>query len=485
MPSDRFDIEQLVTLVRARDADKAGAKPLYRSVAASLGEAIEDGQIPHDTRLPAERRLADALGCSRATIVAVYRLLEAEGRVVSRRGSGTYAVRDPGGRARRIELPVPRPSRALSSETLDLSNSGTLEFPPEFGTTGLAIDLTRAASARNGGGYQPSGLDELRDALAERYRRAGLPTKTEQIVVTNGAQQSIVLAATLVDAGDVVMLESPTYRGAIDAFRERRVRLAVLEDETVASRRALAATCRNFAPRMLYVTPSFRNPTGTSLDDMARAGLAALADTSQTLILEDDSLAELSFEGTPPASIASRVSGEGVVSVGSFNKLYWPGLRVGWLRAGRRFAETLAQRKSLADLGTSQLSQLVALALLERHAEWSRLRGAQLRERRDQLCAALAGALPSWSFVPPQGGVYLWVRLPHGDARSYVPFAARSGLRLVAGATASLDERHASYLRLPLTLDHAALERVIPALTSAWQAYEGAAPHLERAATVV
>jgi DNA-binding transcriptional MocR family regulator len=484
MSSGRLEIEYLVALVRARAAQAESAGPLYRSVAAALGQAIEDGRIVHETRLPAERRLADALGCSRATIVAVYRLLEAEGRVVSRRGSGTYAVRDAAGRARRIELPVPGSVRA-AGETLDLSNAGALEFPPEFGATGLQIDLTRAASARNGGGYQPSGLEALREALAERYRRAGLPTKVEQIIVTSGAQQSINLAATLVGAGDVVMLESPTYRGAIDAFRERRVRLAILEDETIASRRALAATCRNFEPRMLYVTPSFRNPTGTSLDELARASLAALADTSQTLILEDDTLSQLVFEGAPPASIAQRTSGDGVVSIGSFNKLYWPGLRVGWLRAGRRFAEPLARRKSVADLGTSQLSQLVALALLERHDEWSRLRSAQLRGRRDALCAALESALPAWSFVPPRGGAYLWVRLPHGDARSYVPFAARAGLRMVAGASASLDERHAGYLRLPLTIDDAALARIIPALTGAWQDYEGAASHLERAATIV
>ncbi|MFY9779593.1 MAG: PLP-dependent aminotransferase family protein [Candidatus Baltobacteraceae bacterium] len=485
MPSGRLEIEHLVALVRARSSESAGAGPLYRSVALALARAIDDGRISHGTRLPAERRLADALACSRATIVAVYRLLEAEGRVVSRRGSGTYVVRDGAGRARRIELPVPGPGRAASGETLDLSNAGALELPAEFGATGLAIDLTRAASPRNGGGYQPGGLEALREALAARYRRAGLPTKAEQIVVTSGAQQSIVLAATLVEAGDVVMLESPSYRGAIDAFRERRVRLAALEDETLASRRSLAAACRNFAPRLLYVTPSFRNPTGTSLDEVARSGLAALADAGQTLILEDDALAELVFEGTPQASIALRASGDGVLSAGSFNKLYWPGLRVGWLRAGRRVAAILEQRKAVADLGTSQLSQLVALALLERHDEWSRLRSAQLRGRRDALCAALAAALPSWSFVPPQGGAYLWVRLPHGDARSYVPFAARVGVRLVAGATASLDERHASYLRLPLAIADAALARLIPALAAAWQTYEAAAPHLERPATIV
>jgi DNA-binding transcriptional MocR family regulator len=484
MPSGRLEIQDLVALVRAGSTQGVEAGPLYRSVAAALAQAIADGRVGDGARLPAERRLADALDCSRATIVAVYRLLEAEGRVVSRRGSGTYAVRERPGRARRIELPVAAAART-GNETLDLSSAGALEFPPEFGATGLAIDLTRAASARNGGGYQPAGLDALREALAGRYRDAGLATKPEQIVVTSGAQQSISLAATLVEAGDVVMLENPTYRGAIDAFRERRVRLATLDDETIASRRALSAACRNFAPRMLYITPSFRNPTGTSLDELARAGLAALADSSSTLIVEDDTLAELVFEGTLPPSIAQRTSGESVISVGSFNKLYWPGLRVGWLRAGRRLAATLEQRKAVADLGTSQLSQLVALALLERHDEWTRLRGAQLRARRDALCAALAAVLPAWSFVPPQGGAYLWVRLPHGDARSYVPFAARAGVRVVAGATGSLDERHSGYLRLPLTLDDAALERLIPALSGAWQAYETAAPHLERLATVV
>jgi DNA-binding transcriptional MocR family regulator len=481
MSSGRLEIEHLVAIVRAR----SGPGTLYRSVAAALAQAIDDGRIAHEARLPAERRLADALSCSRATIVAVYRLLEAEGRVVSRRGSGTYAVCDRRGRAQRIELPVPGPARPAAGETLDLSSAGPLEFPPQFGATGLAIDLTRAASARNGGGYQPAGLEALREALAERYRRTGLPTKASQIVVTSGAQQSIALAATLVEAGDVVMLESPTYRGAIDAFRERRARLAVLEEETIASRRSLAAACRNFAPRMLYVTPSFRNPTGTSLDELARASLAALADAGQTVILEDDTLAELAFEGAPPASIALRAAGDGVVSVGSFNKLYWPGLRVGWLRAGPRLAGILEQRKAVADLGTSQLSQLVALALLERHDEWGRLRGAQLRGRRDALCAALAGGLPAWSFVPPQGGAYLWVRLPHGDARSYVPFAARAGVRVVAGASASLDERHAGYLRLPLTIDDAALARLVPLLASAWQAYEAAAAHLEHPTTIV
>jgi len=207
------------------------------------------------------------------------------------------------------------------------------------------------------------------------------------------------------------------------------------------------------------------------MTESARREIARLASDAHLTILEDESLVDIALGPAPPPSMAALAPNAPVISIGSLSKLCWGGLRIGWIRAPEPVLTRLASLKVASDLGSSMLSQVVAVRLLERADEVRRLRRAQITGHRDALAAALRERLPEWSWTLPPGGLSMWARLPHGDASEFAQVALRHGVSLLSGSTLSADGGHPQHLRLVYVHEPAVIAEAVSRLATAWQAY--------------
>jgi DNA-binding transcriptional MocR family regulator len=461
-----------------------GMGPLYRRLADALAAAIQRGDLAAGTRLPPERQLAQHLLISRSTVVAAYEVLRERDTVERRQGSGTR-VRADSPPARGAE-PRRGLSRSLSrnaffrritegqDETIDLVGAYLLtdQSLPASALVGLEREL---ATLTRGHGYSPQGYPPLRQAIAQHLSRRGLPTVAEQVLVTSGAQQAIFLSACLfVEHGDSVVVENPTYPGALDAFSMAGARLAwVPSGRSGADVQRLPELLTRVSPRLMYLIPTFHNPVGGVVPGPRRRTLARLVSEQQLPTIDDESLAALSlFDDEQPPPIASFAPDAPILTIGSVSKLSWPGLRVGWVRATEDLIARLARVKAVADLGGSLPAQIFATRILEQFEQVRGERRRHLRERYELMSRLMATWLPTWTWDTPQGGLCLWVRLPHGSGAEFAQVALRYGVSVVAGPVASADGSFVDYLRLPFGHEPAALEEATRRLAAAWQAYE-------------
>jgi DNA-binding transcriptional MocR family regulator len=469
-------------LRRALDGWAERQGPRYRRLAMSLAEAVEREELLAGTRLPAERQLAAQLGLGRATVAAAYELLRRMSVVERRQGRGTEIVAREGAlvRGRAAELAASLQRNLLfrrlgepTGEVIDLI--GSCAAPNGAVRAAIAsalrqLDLDRLACDN---GYFPLGYPPLRQALARHLSAQGLPTREPEILVTGGAQQAISLvAACYLQPGQVVVLEDPTFPGAIDAFRTAGARLLTVPVTALgADVDMLGSTVAEHAVRAIYLMPSFHNPTGAVLSEERRRRIAQLSQTTGVLVIEDDTEAELGFGRVAPRPIASFAEDAPVLSIGSMSKLFWGGLRVGWIRGSQSMIGQLGRLKAVSDLGTSLLSQGVAVELL---ADVERLRAARRRELAERLSLVaelLDVHLATWQWRRPAGGLSVWARLPDGSASDLAHVAAEHGVSIVPGSVMSVNARFDEYVRLPFDHQPDVLERGLLRLKAAWESY--------------
>jgi DNA-binding transcriptional MocR family regulator len=241
--------------------------------------------------------------------------------------------------------------------------------------------------------------------------------------------------------------------------------------DVAALRRALAEA----TPALVYLVPSFHNPTGALMPEGARREVAALAERQGLAVVEDESLADLTFGAEPPPPIAAAAPRAPVFTVGSLSKLYWGGLRVGWLRGPRALVGRLVRLKVAADLSGSLLNQALATRLMARRDEVLRMRRREARHGFEALAALLRESLPDWSWVEPRGGLTLWVRLPSPVAEELARVAPQHGVSVVPGPVHSPSHGFRDRLRLPFVLDDASLAEGIARLARAWRGCRRAA----------
>src|SRR5262249_9002937 len=206
----------------------------------------------------------------------------------------------------------------------------------------------KALRALAGGrGYLPMGLPPLRQAIARHLTGWGVPTTEEQVLVTHGAQQAIGLAGALfLERGDAVLVEDPTYLGSIDIFTGLGARLVPVPgggDAAWGSR--VRDLVSRTGPRLIHLMPTFHNPTGAVMPESSRRALARLAREMRVPILEDNPLADLSLSTTPPPPIAAFDVAAPVLTIGSLSKLFWGGLRIGWIRASEELLSRITRLK--------------------------------------------------------------------------------------------------------------------------------------------
>ncbi len=306
-------------------------------------------------------------------------------------------------------------------------------------------------------------------------------------MVTHGAQQAIGLAGALfLERGDTVVVEDPTYLGSIDIFAGLGARLAAVPvGGDGAWLGALKGLVARTAPRLIYLMPTFHNPTGAVMPEACRRALARFAREARVPILEDNTLADLSLSGKPPAPIAAFDAAAPVLTVGSLSKLFWGGLRIGWIRGSEELLARITRLKIMADLGGSLVGQLGAVRLLAEAERVKQARRREMRERLDRLTRLLARSLPSWTWETPAGGLSLWVKLPQGDANAFAQVALRHGVAVVPGTLASPGGGCADRLRIPFVLEAAAMKEGVERLARAWAAYTGVSARRTRSAGVL
>ncbi|GAA2278966.1 PLP-dependent aminotransferase family protein [Nonomuraea roseoviolacea subsp. roseoviolacea] len=457
----------------------SGRGPLYLLLAARFRALVDDGVLPPGTPLPPDRTLARRLAVGRGTVVAAYDLLQQEGRVTRRQGSGT--------RVAPLELPASRSADSVRANPLllhilqppdgvSLLTCASPDRPPAVLAEAYEEAVGRLAGIRDLG-YQPAGNPELREAVAAYYRGRGLPTTAEEILVTTGAQQALTLLSGLLLApGDTVLTQSPTYPGALEVFRHAAavVRPVALTAPASGSGPApdLAAALRE-RPSLVYTVPTASNPTGATLPAGERRRLARLTGEHDVPIIDDEVCAELCFSGETPPPVASYARGEQVITIASLSKVVWGGLRVGWVRAPAPLVSRLARLRAVHDLGGEVLGQVAAAALLRRLPEIRPARVRELRDGHDHLCAELAARLPSWSFEPATGGQTIWVRIPRGDVDAFAQVALRHGVAVPPGRSFDPLGGHAEYMRLHFLFPREELSRAVAGLAAAWDAYDG------------
>jgi DNA-binding transcriptional MocR family regulator len=458
----------------------SGAGPIYARLANSLKTAVERGDLAAGARLPPERPLAEALGVSRTTVVLAYAQLRKAGLLESRQGSGTWVPR-------RAGLPSPRPqsegrsrsflvdsvTRAAAEEPADTIGFLGACLPAAGDLLDEAWEATRAdlAALGRGPGYSPQGLPALRREVAAHLERRGLPTTPDDLLVTAGAQQALDLVARfLVAEDDAVVLEDPTYLGAIDAFSLARVRLLALPVGSAGAEvGALGRLIAEARPALVYLVPTFHNPTGTVLPEGGRREVARLAAKTGVIVMEDESLADLSFGPEAPSPIAAFGPQAPILTVGSLSKLFWAGLRVGWIRGPRPLIARLTRLKVTADLSGSTVSQALAARLLPRRDEVVRLRRRELQARLERLSGLLREKLPEWTWLPPDGGLNLWVRLPTASAEDLAEVAPRHGVSIVPGPVHSPSGGCRDRVRLPFVMEESRLAEGVARLARAWE----------------
>jgi len=292
-------------------------------------------------------------------------------------------------------------------------------------------------------GYRP-----LREMIARHIARYGIKASEENILITTGSQQALdLIGKLLINRGDRVLVEAPTYLGALQAFSTYGAQYVSVPTDEDGLRVDLLEGPLRSGPKFMYVLPNFQNPGGTTLSEPRRRALVQLAERYCVPIIEDDPYGQLRYEGehlTPLVVLdrGRRPRGEdfnlgNVIYLSSFSKTLSPGLRLGWVVAPPDVIAKLAQLKQAADLHTSTFTQVIAYEVarenyLDEHVKKIR---AVYRERRDVMLEALAREMPpEVAWTHPKGGLFLWVTLPEGiDANELFQEALKQQVAFVPG----------------------------------------------------
>ncbi len=340
-----------------------------------------------------------------------------------------------------------------------------------------ALELDPGAALQYGA---TEGFEPLREAIAELMRSRGARVEASQLIITTGSQQALdLIGKTLIDPGDKVLVEAPTFLATIQCFRLYGAQIAgvPIDAEGVQVDR-LEALIRAHRPKLIYLIPTFGNPSGATLSAERRRRVLELAVEHQVLVVEDDPYGALYFDQAPPDSLlamAEQLPGarDWLVHCGSLSKVLSPGLRIGWLIAPQDLLAKAVMCKQFSDAHTSTFAQATA----ERYLASGRMQAAVERvrqayaERAQTMVTALQRELGQVvAFTPPAGGMFIWARLtaPGADAREFARRAIEQGVAFVPGAPFfAHDPDLASFRMSYATSDRARIEEGVARLARA------------------
>ncbi|MCL6612164.1 MAG: PLP-dependent aminotransferase family protein [Peptococcaceae bacterium] len=436
------------------ELDTLDKKPIYLQIASLIAVKIQKQILPPGTKLPPERELAGLFAVSRTTAINAYRKLEQQGLVWTKVGSGTYVAQAPD-----VESPpgVPwpqlftaYPQNRLASILRDMVSTpapGTISlaagmpdpalYPLETFTGLFNRNIGRTAPA-DFGHIPIEGYSPLRRAVAAMLNEKGIPASPENILILSGSQQGLYLVSkVLLEPGDYVVMETPTFIGAIQVFQDAGARVLSLPCPEKLSLGLLEDFLIRHRPKLLYIIPTYQNPTGRVLPEQDRRDLIELAKRHRLVIVEDDPYSDLFYGQQPPRALKALDSYEGVVYLGTFSKILFPGLRIGYLAGPPVLINRLALEKQFIDLHSNNMAQwLLAMFLNEGYLapHLAKVRG-EYKKRRDRM----AKALQRWcandiEFAVPEGGFYFWCKSKQAvTSRQLLQEAANNRISFVPG----------------------------------------------------
>lgn len=461
--------------------DRTAGVPLARQIQGQVERLIRERRLGAGVKLPATRELARALGVNRSTVALAYEELVAAGWARAHVGQGTFVVGVPGAAER---ASPPAPARAPVDWSRLFSRSGHIiaadaerraatapaasprpvvsfaEGMPDSGlfpTDAFRRVLNQVVRAEGGSLLQyhaGDGYPPLRAYLATYLLRFGVEARPEEILVVNGSQQGFdLIARTLLDPGDVVAMEQPTYPRATQVFRAFGAQLVPIPwDRGGPDPDALEQAIVRHRPKLFYCQPTAHNPTGLTMTPEAARGLLEVAARHHLPVVEDGFDGSLYYGSRRPLPLRALDRDGLVLYIGTFSKILFPGLRLGWLVAPGPVVERLRSAKQLADLGTSPLIQAAVhrfceQRLLDRHV--ARAAREYDRRRMELLVALRRHMPPGVSWTEPLGGFSLLLTLPEGhDAAALLPRALRHGVGFTPGSAFFLDGSGGRTLRL-------------------------------------
>ena len=463
-----------------RSPERTRRAPLARQIQVHLERLISQGLLRPGVKLPATRELARELGVNRTTVATAYEDLVAAGWARAHVGQGTFVNEEGPDRAVTPSPPIPRLNwSGLLSKRAQLVASdarrrhaygqmirpapGVISFAGGMPDSALfptdAFRRVLNSVIREEGRellqyYSSAGYPPLRQFLAGYLLRFGVEARPEEILIVNGSQQGFDLVArTLLDPGDRVAIEEPTYPRAIQVFRAFGADLVPVPMGAGGLDTAhLERLLERQPPKLLYCQPSAHNPTGLTMPPAARQRLLEVAARHRLPIVEDGFDGTLYYGERPPSPLKASDASGLVIYIGTFSKILFPGLRLGWMVAPPELIERLEMAKQLADIHTSPLIQAAVYhfcqrRLLDRHQ--ARIQ-SEYGRRRAALLAALAASMPAGvSWTETQGGFSLLLTLPEGlEASVLLQRALARGVAFTPGDAFFIDGGGESTARL-------------------------------------
>jgi DNA-binding transcriptional MocR family regulator len=420
--------------------------------------------------LPTNRELSQLLGLDRSTVARAYAELAQDGVIESHVGRGTH-VKARRSAAQSVDLWSDRFSKASqtafevmskqppasrpAAEVISFSGGlPTEEFYPHEQFEAIVNELIQSGQSRAMFEYSPAdGHAGLRQEVLSHLKEQGIID--DELLIVSGSQQAIDLVTNvLVDPGDVVLLEDPSYFWAICNLKSRQARcIPIPVDQDGMRIDALQSALAAHRVKLIYLMPTFQNPTGASLSIERRTRILELAKQHNVAILEDNFVGDLRYDGEHVPALRALPGGrEIVIHQGTFSKALCPGLRLGWLVAPKEVLSRLLLAKRVCDLSTNSMAQItlaryLSAGLYKGHLENVR---AAYKKRRDVMLESLSKSFSrevSWS--KPHGGLFIWLKLPSGlSARDLLSFAEAEGVSFSPGELFFLGSEGKEYMRL-------------------------------------
>ncbi|MBC1458408.1 aminotransferase-like domain-containing protein [Listeria newyorkensis] len=409
---------------------KTESFPIYQQIITLIEDYIEVGQLLPGDKIPAERELAAMLNVNRSTLVKALDELSARGIITRKQGSGTRISEDKWGvftgqktnwrhyvaQGSFLQATpyMDKMKQLLRESPDDVTDLASGELPvhliPKISTPALSWQSFLAEEDNEDmAGYQPLKAT-IRDMIARDH---DVKTSLDQIFITSGAQQALFLITQcLLTSGDAIAIESPSYFYALSIFQSAGLRIYALPmDENGVKLDELEQLYRKHRIKMVFVNPTFQNPTSLTMGTERREALVKLCAKIQVPIVEDDPYSMLTFTDEPMPPLLKKLDPDNVLYIGSLSKVMGSTTRIGWLLGPAAVVTRLAEARQEMDFGLSIFPQVLANHVLndpdfDKHITWLR---ETLRKQRDQLIAHLPEGM---DYQIPQGGFHLWCHLP-------------------------------------------------------------------------
>lgn len=442
--------------------DKMNSEHLYIQLVNIILEMIESRVLKPDDKLPPIRKLANLLDVNNVTIVKAYKYLEENGLLYKRVGSGTFVAQRPNLDEEDVEPKITK--EFLESAQIELkegvinlaSATPTADFFPvddfkQVINEVLDRDKGRAFGYQDSKGYLP-----LRENIVVYLRQNNIQSDVNSIQIISGAQQGIdIISKALLNHGDYVIAESPTYTGAIATFNSRGVNIIKIPiDKAGIDIDSLEKNIKKYKPKLIYTMPNFQNPTGYSYSKEAKSRLIEIANTYNIPIVEDDFSSDLNFYTHENKTLKSMDNSDHVILIKSFSKMFMPGLRLGFLVVPTYLQNKILIAKQVSDISTSGLIQRafdLYLPKIEMKDHMDKMYGLY-KERFDVMIDSLDKYFPSTMEVKkPKGGINFWIGLPKGySAKKLYSMCLRKGVVFASGDNFYPSERDSRYFRLSI-----------------------------------